>query len=137
MPGNEQHNTVFGSGNIITGGKFDNSVVTTTTVNSGAGAGSQAYWAGRLADELAQAHGRLDDPGLPVTPDLTDAVVAIEELQAEVAAFREELAAGPPPGPENQEKLRRRVKALLGVLLPVAEMIGGIAGFQDILHHLG
>jgi hypothetical protein len=137
MPTNEQHNKVTGTGSIITGGTFNNSQVTSTTVNSGADAGSQAYWAGRLADELAQAHGRLVDPGLPATPDLTDAVAAIEELQDEVAAFREELAAGPPPDQESQTMLRRRVKALLGVLLPVAEMIGGIAGFQDILHHLG
>ena len=137
MPTNEQHNTVIGNGNIITGGTFNNSQVTSTTVGSGAGAGSQAYWVGRLAEELAQAHARLNDPGLQATPDLTDAVAAIEELQAEVGAFREELAAGPPPGPESQTMLRRRIKALLGVLPPVAEVIGGIAGFQDILHHLG
>jgi hypothetical protein len=137
MPTNEQHNTVIGSGNIVTGGTFTNSPVTNTTVNSGASAGSQAYWVDRLAEELTQARERLDNPALPVTPDRADAVAAIEELQEEVAAFREELAAGPPPGPEKQATLRRRVKALLGVLLPVAEMIGGIAGFQDILHHLG
>jgi hypothetical protein len=136
MPTNEQHNTVIGTGSIITDGTFTNSQVTSTTVNSGEGAGSQAYWVGRLAEELAKARGRLEDPGLPVTPDLTDAVAAVEELQDQVVAFREELAAGAPPGPESQTMLRRRVKALLGVLLPVAEMIGGIAGFQDILHHL-
>ena len=55
MPTNEQHNTVIGSGNIVTGGTFTNSPVTNTTVNSGASAGSQAYWVDRLAEELTQA----------------------------------------------------------------------------------
>jgi hypothetical protein len=137
MSTNEQHNTVIGSGNIMTGGTINNSPMTSTTVNSGAGAGSQTVWVGRLAGELARAHECLAGRGLPVTPDLAHAVAAIEELQGQVAAFQKELASGHPPGPEKQKKLRDRVDALLRVLLPVAEMIGGIAGFQDILHHLG
>ena len=47
-----------------------------------------------------------------------------------------DLRSMPDGDPDAPKKFRRRVKELLGVLAPVAEIIGGVAALQAILAHL-
>ena len=123
IPGS-QHNTVIGNGNIVTGGKFTNSAVVAKTVY-----GSQKKEVIRqLQDELARVRQCLAGVQAP-TADDEDAMEAVNALQGEVAQ-------DPDPDQRGLRRLRVRVKALIGVLLPVAEIIGGVAALQDICRHL-
>jgi hypothetical protein len=132
-----QHNTIYGSGNITAGGLFVHSPVTSTAVNAGPDTASHAFWIDRLAGELAKARALLEEGhGSAAEPDLEDAVATIKALQEEIQVLREDSTADSPAGAEGRRTLRLRVKALIGVLLPVAEVIGGVAGIQEILHHL-
>lgn len=126
-----QHNTITGSGNIVTGGTFSKSPVSSTTIAPGsAAAGPQEVWVEKLRDELAKVRQRLADPRLPdASTDLDDARTAVEGLQ-------QGLAGPASPEVSTMDRLRLRVKELLGALAPVAEIIGGVAAFEEIWRHL-
>ena len=117
-----QRNTVKGVGNIITGGTFTGSPVSVTV------SGPQKPVILQLQDELARARECL--AGVQDrTDDDEDALEAIERLQSEVAQH-------PEPDQGGLRRLRLRVKELIGVLTPVAGIIGGVAALQEICQHL-
>ena len=134
-----EHN-ITGSGIIITGGTIINSPVTSTsgarspvTVGIPASAGP---WPGLLAEELARIRQLLeqdDDPGRAI--DRGDALGAVAALQADVPGTQGGMSGGQ-DGAREPGNLRRRVKELIGVLAPVAEVIGGVAALQEIVTHL-
>lgn len=125
MPKSEgsQRNTVNGTGNIITGGTFTASQVSATTVNA-----RQKPVILQLRDELARVSQCLDGVDAP-TADHEDAREAVAELQAE-------LAKDPDPDQHGLRRLRKQVRQLIGVLTPVAGIIGGVAALQEICQHL-
>jgi hypothetical protein len=118
-----QHNAIFGAGQIITGGVLFNNRIEAKNFN-----GPQNPLIRQLQDELTRARQCLaDDPASTV--DHEDAVEALDALQGEIAQ-------DPDPDQRGLKVLRLRVKALIGVLLPVAEIIGGVAAFEEICRHL-
>ena len=58
--------------------------------------------------------------------DRDDAMESIVAVQGVVAS----------QGAGDSKRLRMRVKGLIGVLLPVADIIGGVAALQAICQHL-
>ena len=63
------------------------------------------------------------------TADQQDALEAVDLLQGD-------MDQDPDPGPAALKRLRVRLKGLIAALAPVAELIGGVAAFEEILHHL-
>lgn len=121
LPGSQQ-NTIHGTGNIITGGKMINSRPIAKTVSQ------QNPTVQRLRDELAQVRQSLASAADP-TADQQDALEAVD-------LFQDEIDQDPDPGPVGMKRLRVRLKGLIAVLAPVAELIGGVAAFEEILHRL-
>ena len=127
----KQHNVVHGDGNI-TAGVFTGSQVTNQrgSHNIVYGSGAPNPFVERLGNTLADIRSRLEiiqDPGF--LTDRDDALDGVTALETDLPS----LTANEPDAPK---KLRRRVKELIGVLAPVAEIIGGIAGLEQILQHL-
>jgi hypothetical protein len=121
LPGSQQ-NTIIGTGNIITGGRVINSRVTATTVNQ------QNPTMLQLREELTRVQrclAAVEDP----TADQQDALEAVDMLEGE-------LAQDPDPRPDGLKRLRARIKGLIAVLAPVAEIIGGVAAFEEIVRRL-
>jgi hypothetical protein len=127
-----------GTGNIITGGTVTNSPMTNVggrqnrvDVTNALSAGLQQSWFPQLRDELARIRPLLEgDHGSAVSEDdRDDAIDAVRALQTEVADAQDSGEADP-------KGFRRRVKELIGVLAPVAEIVGGVAALQAILQHL-
>lgn len=118
-----QSNSIRGTGNIVTGGTFTDSQVSATTVNA-----PQNPWIRQLQDELARMRERLAGVQAP-TDDHEDAIEALVELQ-------DEVAQDPDPDQGGLRRLRKRVRQLIGVLAPVAEVIGGVAALEEICRHL-
>lgn len=114
-----QQNTIYGAGNIVTGGKINKSRVIAHTQNS---------TVQDLRELLARAH-----ESLAAVPDPTaaqqDALDAVDLLQ-------NEIDEDPDPAPDRLKRLRLQVRGLIAVLTPVAEVIGGVAAFEEILRHL-
>lgn len=114
-----QQNTIYGAGNIVTGGKINKSRVIAHTQNS---------TVQDLRGLLARAH-----ESLAAVPDPTaaqqDALDAVDLLQ-------NEIDEDPDPAPDRLKRLRLQVRGLIAVLAPVAEVIGGVAAFEEILRHL-
>ena len=117
-----QRNTVCGTGNIITGGTFTGTEVSATTVNA-----PQKPPIQQLQDELTRMRKCLAGAQAP-TDDHEDAMEAVAELQ-------DELARDPDPDPGGLA-LRVRVRQVMGVLTPVAGIIGGVAALEEICQHL-
>lgn len=118
-----RHNTIVGTGNIVTGGTFTGSQVSATTVNA-----PQTPLIRQLQDELARMRGCLAGAQAR-TDDHEDAMEALVELQ-------DEVAQDPDPDQRGLRSLRKRVRQLIGVLAPVAEVIGGVAALEEICRHL-
>jgi hypothetical protein len=118
-----RHNTIVGTGNIVTGGTFTDSQVSATTVNA-----PQNPLIRQLQDELTRIRECLAGEQAP-TDDHEDALEAVAELQ-------DELARNPDPDPGGLRRLRVRVRQVMGVLTPVAGIIGGVAAFEEICQHL-
>ena len=116
-------NRVSGTGNIITGGTVTGSQVSATTGNA-----ARNPVIGQLQDELIRARQCL--AGVQArTADHEDAMEALEVLL-------DEVAQDPDPDQRGLRRLRVRVRELVGVLIPVAETIGGVAAFEEISRHL-
>jgi hypothetical protein len=124
----------MGSGNIT--GEVSDSQVNIVTGDGAlaynehtVSAAAQDPWP-ELRQELARIRLRLENNRAPVTAaDRDDAMKAVTDLEADVPRISES-------GPDAPIKLRQRVKGLLGVLAPVAEVIGGVAALEAILSHL-
>jgi hypothetical protein len=82
----------------------------------------------QLQDELARVSRCLDGVAAP-TADHEDARKAVAEVQAG-------LARDPDPDERGLRRLRTQVRKLMGVLTPVAGVIGGVAAFEEICRHL-
>ena len=93
-------------------------------------AGGQDAWE-QLAEELARIHQRLaEGRGNSVAAvDLDDALVSVEAAQ-------ENSSATGNASPEARRGMRLRVKGLIGILAPVAEIVGGVAALEAICQHL-
>ena len=118
-----QRNTIRGTGSIITGGTLTNSQVVATSVS-----GSPNPLIQQLQDELTRVRQCLASFEAP-TADQEDAIEAIDALQHEVS---EDLN----PDQGGLRRLRVRVRQLIGVLTPVAGIVGGVAAFEEICRHL-
>jgi len=132
-PGN-QHHTIFGDGVINTGGN--------STVNYAKGNGNQLSASNatpspaaldpwdQLAEELAKIRLLLTEENSHAPPaDRDDAIEVVIALERELPDLRQS-------GADAHKKLRQRIKALVGVLTPVAGLIGGVADLQSIIQHL-
>ena len=122
IPGS-QRNIIRGTGNIVTGGTFTDSHVSATTVNA-----PQNPLIRQLQDELTRMRKCLAGVHAP-TNDHEDAMEAVVELQ-------DELARNPDPDQGGLRRVRVRVRQVMGVLTPVAGIIGGVAAFEEICQHL-
>jgi hypothetical protein len=117
-----QRNTIVGTGNIITGGRMIKSQVVAKTVSA------QNPVIQQLQDELSRARERLAGVQVP-TADHEDAMEAVDELQ-------DELGRNPDPDQGGLRRLRVRVRQVIGVLAPVAGIIGGVDALENICRHL-
>lgn len=118
-----QDNRIDGPGIIITGGHVADSQLVTTSVS-----GPPNPLVQQLQAELARARACL--AGVQDrTDDDEDALEAIDRLHSEVAQH-------PDPDQRGLRRLRLRVRELIGVLTPVAGIIGGVAAFEEICRHL-
>jgi Family of unknown function (DUF5955) len=118
-----RHNTIVGTGNIVTGGTFTNSPVSATSVNA-----PQNPLIRQLQEELARMRECLAGVQAPAD-DREDAMEALVELQ-------DEVAQDPDPDQGGLRRLRKRIRQLIGVLAPVAEVVGGVAALEEICRHL-
>ena len=118
VPGS-QRNTIHGTGNIITGGAVTNSQVVAASAP-----GSPNPLVQQLQDELTRVWQCLDAVAAPMA-DHEDAIEAVGVLQ-------DEVSRDPDPDQHGLRLLRVRVRGLIGVLLPVAEIIGGVAALEEI-----
>src|ERR1700730_2740323 len=139
MTGNEDFrggNFIGGSGNITSGTFTGSPVVSVSgsnnTVTNQVSDNSVALdpW-GNLEKELARIRRRLvGDRGSSVAAvDRDDAIASVKAAQAEASAADS-------ASPEARRSMRLRLKALVGILVPVAEIIGGVAGLEAIWPHL-
>jgi hypothetical protein len=139
MTGNEDFrggNFIGGSGNITTGTFTDSPVVSVSgsnnKVTTDVSDNSVALdpW-GDLEKELARIRRRLEaDRGSSV------AVVDRDDAMASVKAAQAEASAADSTSPEARRSIRLRIKGLIGILAPVAEIIGGVAALEAIWPHL-
>jgi len=64
------------------------------------------------------------------------AAVDREDALGSVADAENELTSTETRSPEARRSMRLRLKALVGILAPVAEIIGGVAALEAIWPHL-
>ena len=93
-------------------------------------AGGQDAWE-QLAEELTRIRQRLaENRGNSVSAvDLDDALESVEGAQ-------DTYSNTDNTSPEARRSMRLRIKGLIGILVPVAEIIGGVAGLEAIWPHL-
>jgi len=93
-------------------------------------AGGQDAWE-QLAEVLARIRQRLEE-------DRSNCVAAVdrEDALGSVADAEDELTSTETRSPEARRSMRLRVKSLIGILAPVAEIIGGVAALEAIWPHL-
>jgi hypothetical protein len=123
-----ERNYRVGTGNII-----DSSTISNSTISAVSGPAEikQPPWLPQLQAELARIRATLEeahDPSIS-TVDRDDAIGAVRALE-DTAVSAQKSGQADPAG------FRLRVKALIGVLAPVAEIVGGFAALQTILQHL-
>jgi hypothetical protein len=124
-----QQNTIYGAGNIVTDGEIIDSRLIAHAQNSPVqNSPVQNSTVQDLREQLARAH-----ESLAAVPDPTaaqhDALDAVDLLQGEIDE-------DPDPAPDRLKRLRLQLRGLIAVLAPVAEVIGGVAAFEEILRHL-
>ena len=99
-------------------------------MTSNFGAQSADPWE-QLQRELTKIRQRLERDSDPtVAPDDHD-----DALEA-VTALKDDLPGLRKNDPDTRRRLKQRVKALIGMLAPVAEIVGGVAALQAICQHL-
>src|SRR5215471_7826348 len=129
-------NFIGGSGNITTGTFNDSQVVSvsgnqnTATVHVSDGSVALDPW-GSLEKELARIRRRLEEDrsNSVALVDRDDAIEAVQAAQGEIPV-------ADTTNPEARRSVRLRIKGLIGILVPVAEIIGGVAGLEAICQHL-
>jgi hypothetical protein len=120
----QQEYTVIGDAAIYSGTFKD------STVTSNFGAQGADPWE-QLQGELTKIRQRLERDSDPtVAPDDHD-----DALEA-VTALKDDLPGLRKNDPDTRRRLKQRVKALIGMLAPVAEIVGGVAALQAICQHL-
>lgn len=140
MARNEDHritrNNIVNSDGNITAGTFTHSQV----INQSGDHNNAANTIARRNDalnplvqdletQLAEVRARLDSiQDSRFSTDRDDALDAVTALETDLPRMGD--------GPDTSKRLRQRVKELLGVLAPVADIIGGVAALQGILQHL-
>jgi hypothetical protein len=70
-----------------------------------------------------------EDDGTAAPDDRDDAIDAVDDLHRVLPEMDKD-------GADSQRKLKRRIRELIGVLAPVAEIIGGVAALEAIVQHL-
>lgn len=80
-----------------------------------------------VAEELARIRVRLESA--VASDDRDDALDWVRALSRDLPDLRQ-------GGPDGRKNLRQRIKALIGVLTPVAGLIGGAAALQSLCQHL-
>jgi hypothetical protein len=133
------NNTISGSGNIHSGGevKYQGSMVNVsgsgndTTVGTVVGSGTLSQWIGPIGQVLAKARYILEST--PASNEVDDALAAIDETQQ---ALDDPMTSGL----NEPRMLRQRIKGLIGILTPAAQIATGlnsiITSFSEILKHL-
>ena len=88
-------------------------------------------WPWQLRAELARIHALLEADDYPAisADDRDDAIDAVRALETD-------LASAADSGEVDPKGFRWRIRALILVLAPVAEIIGGVAALQRILQYL-
>jgi hypothetical protein len=128
-PGGQKN--IADHGGVVYNGNFSGPIATSTGRDGRAvnvGTGVQDRLIDELREQLNEARRLLlenRDPGRAA--DREDAIAEIDSLDAELSEQREDRDAG---------KLRRRLKKLIGTLMPVTDIIGGFAAFLEIINDL-
>lgn len=130
-----QENVVFGGGVINTGNnnQINNAIgdgndqVNTRTEMC---AGGPDPWQ-PLAKELARIRRQLEE-------DRSNSVAAVDRQDAieSVIAAEEAMSHTATGSSAAPQSMRLRIKGLIGILAPVAEIIGGVAALEAIVQHL-
>ena len=139
MTGNEGFpggNFIGGSGNITAGTFTDSQVVSvsgsqnTATVHVSDSSVALDPW-GHLEKELARIRRRLEEDrsSSVAVADRDDAIESVKAAQGAISATDSTT-------PEARRSIRLRIKGLIGILAPVAEIIGGVAALEVIWPHL-
>jgi hypothetical protein len=140
MTGNEDlrgGHFIGDSGNIISG-TFTGSQATnvsgsqnTATVRVTGTSAARDPWLERLTEELARIRRRLEEDcsSSVATVDRDDAIESVIAAEGEVAHRQDGSQA-------EGRSMRLRIKGLIGILAPVAEIIGGVAALEAICQHL-
>jgi hypothetical protein len=123
-----EQNYSVGTGNIIKDSTITRSPITTV---GGQAENKQSPWLAQLRAELARIRVLLEEVQNPAisADDRDDAIDAVR-------AFETMAASAQNSGQADPKGFRLRVKGLIGILAPVAEIIGGVAALQTILQHL-
>ncbi len=127
-----QENVVFGGGVINTGNnnQINNAIGDgndQANTRNEMRAGGPDPWQ-PLAEELARIRRQLEEDrsNSVAAVDRQDAIIAVEEAMSLTATGN---SAAP-------QSMRLRIKGLIGILAPVAEIIGGVAALEAIVQHL-
>jgi len=129
-------NFIGGSGNTIMGTFTDSQVVSvsgsqnTAAVHVSDSSVTMDPW-GTLDRELARIRQRLE-------ADRSNSVALVDRDDAieSVIATQGEISVADRANPEARRSMRLRIKGLIGIMAPVAEIIGGVAGLEAICQHL-
>jgi hypothetical protein len=134
----EQQSTGTGAGISVTGSTVSGSQLTAVSgdsnrmviTNQPGGASDDAALAAAqrdLSTQLAGIRGLLLEHHDPArATDREDAIEAVTALQADLGK----------PMITDRKTLRQRIKALVGALRPVADIVGGIAALEAIVRGL-
>jgi hypothetical protein len=128
-PGSQKN--IADHGGVVYSGNFSASIATATGRDSRAvnvSTGVHDRLINELREQLSEVRRLLvenRDPGRAA--DREDAIAEIDSLDGELSDQREDRDAG---------KLRRRLKRLVGTLIPVADIIGGTAALLEIINDL-
>ena len=123
VPGPQQY-TVSGDGVISTG-----SGPVTFTKSGQPGNDISAGLLVNLEKELTRIRAILESADSHVrSADRDDAIEGVDALAGDIPGLGQSA--------DGRRKLRQRIKALVGVLTPVAGLIGGVAALESILQHL-
>lgn len=126
MATGDQRYTVFGDG-VINTGDHGQVIYTKGDGNSPSVSNTVAGPWDEVAEELARIRVRLESA--VASDDRDDALDCVRALSRDLPDLRQSGSDGP-------KNLRRRIKALIKVLTPVAGLIEGAAALQSICQHL-